>query len=303
VATSTSEFTAWTARVQARVEAALERLLPSDAIIPQRLHQAMRFAALGGGKRIRPLLVFAAGEAAAGDPLRADATRLEIVACALECIHAYSLVHDDLPSMDNDVLRRGKPTCHVEFDEATALLAGDSLQALAFQLLAEHSLADDPAVQLEMVKILALACGSRGMAGGQAIDLASVGQTLNLPELEYMHIHKTGALIRASVSLGMRCVGASEQLERLDQYAKCVGLAFQVVDDVLDQESSTVTLGKTAGKDAANNKPTYVSLLGLAGARALAEELRVEAQSALSSLGDRARRLSELADLIVLRKF
>jgi farnesyl diphosphate synthase len=303
VATSTSEFTAWTARVQARVEAALERLLPSDAIIPQRLHQAMRFAALGGGKRIRPLLVFAAGEAAAGDPLRADATRLEIVACALECIHAYSLVHDDLPSMDNDVLRRGKPTCHVEFDEATALLAGDSLQALAFQLLAEHSLADDPAVQLEMVKILALACGSRGMAGGQAIDLASVGQTLNLPELEYMHIHKTGALIRASVSLGMRCVGASEQLERLDQYAKCVGLAFQVVDDVLDQESSTVTLGKTAGKDAANNKPTYVSLLGLAGARALAEELRVEAQSALSSLGGRARRLSELADLIVLRKF
>lgn len=263
----------------------------------------MRFAVLGGGKRIRPLLVFAAGEAAAGDPLHADPMRLEILACAVECIHAYSLVHDDLPSMDNDVLRRGKPTCHVEFDEATALLAGDSLQALAFQLLAEHSLADDPAVQLEMVKILALACGSRGMAGGQAIDLASVGRNLNLPELEYMHIHKTGALIRASVSLGTRCVGASEQLERLDQYAKCVGLAFQVVDDVLDQESSTATLGKTAGKDAANNKPTYVSLLGLAGAKTLAEELRVEAQSAVSNLGSGARRLSELADLIVLRKF
>jgi len=265
----------------------------------------MRFAVLGGGKRIRPLLVFAAGEAAAGDPLRADATRLEVVACAVECIHAYSLVHDDLPSMDNDVLRRGKPTCHVEFDEATALLAGDSLQALAFELLAQHTLSDDPSVQLEMVKILALACGSRGMAGGQAIDLASVGRSLTLPELEYMHIHKTGALIRASVSLGTRCSSAlpSEQRDRLDQYAKCVGLAFQVVDDVLDQESSTATLGKTAGKDAANNKPTYVSVLGLAGAKALAEELRMEAQSALSGLGGGVRRLSELADLIVLRKF
>ncbi|MGB5081450.1 MAG: polyprenyl synthetase family protein [Burkholderiales bacterium] len=293
------------ARVQARVEAALERLLPSGRVAPPRLHEAMRFAVLGGGKRIRPLLVFAAGEAAAGDPQRADAARLEIVACAIECIHAYSLVHDDLPCMDDDVLRRGKPTCHVEFDEATALLAGDSLQALAFQLLAEHPLADDPAVQVEMVKILALACGSRGMAGGQAIDLASVGQTLTLPELEYMHIHKTGALIRASVSLGARCFGTppSGQLERFDQYAKCVGLAFQVVDDVLDQESSTATLGKTAGKDAADNKPTYVSLLGLARAKALAEELRLEAQSALSGLGGGVRRLSELADLIVLRKF
>ena len=293
------------ARVQARVEAALERPLPSERTAPQRLHQAMRFAALGGGKRIRPLLVFAAGEAAAGDPLRADVARLDIAACAVECIHAYSLVHDDLPSMDNDILRRGKPTCHVEFDEATALLAGDSLQALAFQLLAEHPLADDPVVQVEMVRILATACGSRGMAGGQAIDLASVGQALTLPELEYMHIHKTGALIRASVSLGTRCFSAipAEQLARLDQYAKCVGLAFQVVDDVLDQESSTATLGKTAGKDAADNKPTYVSLLGLARAKALAEELRVEAQTALSGLGEGAKRLSELADLIVLRKF
>ena len=291
--------------VQARVEAALERFLPSGKIAPQRLHDAMRYAVLGGGKRIRPLLVFAAGEVAAGESLRADPARLEVAGCAVECIHAYSLVHDDLPCMDNDVLRRGKPTCHVEFDEATALLVGDGLQALAFQLLAEHRLADDPAVQVEMVKILAVAIGSRGMAGGQAIDLASVGRALTLPELEHMHIHKTGALIRASVALGARCANAlaPEQLARLDHYANCVGLAFQVVDDVLDQESSTATLGKTAGKDAANNKPTYVSLLGLARARALAEELRKEAQAALAEMGGGARRLSQLADFIVLRKF
>jgi farnesyl diphosphate synthase len=291
--------------VQARVEAALERFLPSGKIAPQRLHDAMRYAVLGGGKRIRPLLVFAAGEVAAGESLRADPARLEVAGCAVECIHAYSLVHDDLPCMDNDVLRRGKPTCHVEFDEATALLVGDGLQALAFQLLAEHRLADDPAVQVEMVKILAVAIGSRGMAGGQAIDLASVGRALTLPELEHMHIHKTGALIRASVALGARCANAlaPEQLARLDHYANCVGLAFQVVDDVLDQESSTATLGKTAGKDAANNKPTYVSLLGLARAKALAEELRKEAQAALAEMPGGARRLSELADFIVLRKF
>jgi farnesyl diphosphate synthase len=291
--------------VQARIEAALERFLPSGEIAPQRLHDAMRYAVLGGGKRIRPLLVFAAGEAAAGESLRADPARLEVAGCAIECIHAYSLVHDDLPCMDNDVLRRGKPTCHVEFDEATALLVGDGLQSLAFQLLAEHRLADDPAVQVEMVKILAVAVGSRGMAGGQAIDLASVGQALTLPELEHMHIHKTGALIRASVALGARCANAlaPEQLVRLDHYANCVGLAFQVVDDVLDQESSTATLGKTAGKDAANNKPTYVSLLGLARARALAEELRKEAQASLAEMGGGARRLAELADFIVLRKF
>ena len=293
------------ARVQARTEATLERLLPSPSIAPQRLHQAMRYAVLGGGKRIRPLLAFAAGEAAAGDPQRADPARLEVLACALECIHAYSLVHDDLPCMDDDVLRRGKPACHVEYDEATALLVGDSLQAFAFQLLTEHRVCDDPSVQVEMLKILAVACGSRGMAGGQAIDLASVGQTLTVPELEYMHIHKTGALIRASIALGARSTGApaAAQLERLDHYAKCVGLAFQVVDDVLDQESSTATLGKTVGKDAANNKPTYVSVLGLARAKALAEELRRDAHDALSALGGAARRLTDLADFIVLRKF
>jgi farnesyl diphosphate synthase len=295
-----SDFSAWMGRVQARVESALERLLPAADIVPQRLHQAMRYAVLGGGKRVRPLLAFAAGDLVGADP-----ARVEVVACVVECIHAYSLTHDDLPCMDDDVLRRGKPTCHVAYDEATALLAGDSLQAFAFQLLTEHKLADDPARLVEMVRILAAACGSRGMAGGQAIDLASVGKTLSLPELEHMHIHKTGALIRAAVALGARCAEAlaPEELERLERYAKCVGLAFQVVDDVLDCEASTATLGKTAGKDAAANKPTYVSVLGADEARALAEELRAEAQEALSGFGTRARRLAELADFIVLRKF
>jgi farnesyl diphosphate synthase len=294
------QFTAWMGQVQGRVEAALGRLLPPGDIVPRRLHQAMRYAVLEGGKRVRPLLAFAAGEVSG-----AAAARLEVVACAVECIHSYSLVHDDLPSMDDDVLRRGKPTCHVEYDEPTALLVGDSLQSLAFQLLAEHRLADDPAVQLEMVRALAAASGSRGMAGGQAIDLASVGASLSLPELEHMHVHKTGALIRAAVVLGARCGRSLEaqQLRDLERYAKCVGLAFQVVDDVLDQEGSTATLGKTAGKDAAHNKPTYVSVLGSARARALAEELRVEAVSALHPFGTAARRLAELADFVVLRRF
>jgi farnesyl diphosphate synthase len=287
-------------QVQSRVEAALGRFLPSGDIVPQRLHQAMRYAVLEGGKRVRPLLAFAAGEVTGAEP-----ARLDVVACAVECIHSYSLVHDDLPCMDDDVLRRGKPTCHVEYDEATALLVGDSLQSLAFQLLAEHRLADDPAVQLEMVRALAAASGSRGMAGGQAIDLASVGRSLTLPELEHMHVHKTGALIRAAVTLGARCGRTlpEEQLRDLERYAKCVGLAFQVVDDVLDQEGSTATLGKTAGKDAAHNKPTYVSVLGGARARSLAEELRVEAVSALRPFGTASRRLAELADFIVLRQF
>ena len=282
------------------MESALQRLLPAPEIVPGRLHRAMRYAVLGGGKRVRPLLAFAAGELA-----RADAARIEIVAAAVEMIHAYSLVHDDLPCMDDDVLRRGKPTCHVEFDEATALLAGDALQPLAFQLLAENTIADSAEAQLGMIRILALASGSRGMAGGQAIDLASVGKTLSLPELELMHIHKTGALIRAATMLGARCGSglAAAEFERLERYAKTVGLAFQVVDDVLDCEASTATLGKTAGKDAAQAKPTYVSILGLARARALAEELRVEAQAALSPFDARAARLRELADFIVLRKF
>ena len=286
--------------VQARMETALQRFLPAPEIVPERLHRAMGYAVLGGGKRVRPLLAFAAGELAGSAP-----ARVEVVAAAIEMIHAYSLVHDDLPCMDNDVLRRGRPTCHVEFDEATALLAGDALQPLAFQILAENVVADDAGAQLEMLRMLAAASGSRGMAGGQAIDLASVGKTLSLPELEFMHIHKTGALIRAAVVLGARCGDGldAKQFERLERYAKTVGLAFQVVDDVLDCDASTATLGKTAGKDAAQAKPTYVSILGLARARALAEELRTEAHAALSTFGAAAQRLRELADFIVLRKF
>ncbi len=288
------------AGVQARVEQALERALPPGGDSPQRLHEAMRYAVLGGGKRVRPLLAFAAGEAVHAAPERLDA-----VACAVELLHAYSLVHDDLPCMDDDTLRRGKPTVHVEFDEATALLVGDSLQSLAFEVLAGQRLADDPAAQLEMVRAFAVASGTRGMAGGQAIDLAAVGKQLTPPELEFMHILKTGALIRASVMLGARCGEAlsAAELGRLDRYAKCVGLAFQVVDDVLDAAAPTATLGKTAGKDAARGKPTYVSVLGLARARELAEELRRDAHAALEGFGARAERLLDLADFIVLREF
>jgi farnesyl diphosphate synthase len=282
------------------MEAVLARVLPPAHVAPQRLHEAMRYAALEGGKRVRPLLTFAAGEVAA-----AAAERLESAAAAVELIHAYSLVHDDLPCMDNDVLRRGKPTVHVEYDEATALLVGDALQSLAFQLLAEHRLADAPATQLDMVKTLAVAAGSRGMAGGQQIDLASTGKALSVPELEVMHIHKTGALIRAAVLLGVACGAplAAGEREALDRYAKSVGLAFQVVDDVLDAEASTATLGKTAGKDSKQGKSTYVSALGIGDARRLAEELRGQAHDALARFGERAARLAQLADFIVLRKF
>lgn len=295
-----SDFQTWMYGVQNRMETALERLLPSPEILPGQLHEAMRYAVLGGGKRVRPLLAFAAGEWAEAAP-----ERLEIVSAAVECIHAYSLVHDDLPCMDNDVLRRGKPTCHVQYGEANALLVGDSLQSLAFLLLSDHTLTADPAAQVFMVRVLAVASGSRGMAGGQAIDLDSLGKSLTLPELESMHIHKTGALIRASVLLGALCGPKLDDAarEHLDRYAKCIGLAFQVVDDVLDATADTATLGKTAGKDAEQNKPTYVSLLGLARAREFAMELRAEAHLALSALPGNTRRLAELADFIVLRSF
>jgi farnesyl diphosphate synthase len=306
VTTPEPGFQAWMGGIQACMEAALARLLPAAAISPARLHAAMRYATLEGGKRVRPLLAFAAGELAG-----AEAARVEIAAAAIEMIHAYSLVHDDMPCMDDDVLRRGKPTVHVEYDEATALLVGDALQALAFELLAAHRLADNPAVQLEMVQLLASACGSRGMAGGQAIDLASTGRMLGLAELELMHIHKTGALIRAAVRIGAACGAplAPQAREALDHYAKCIGLAFQVVDDVLDANASTATLGKTAGKDAEQGKATYVSVLGVNRAREFAEELRAEAHHALAVLSTavgapaRTRRLAELADFIVLRKF
>ena len=294
------DFQTWASAHQSRFEDVLRRLLPQPDLAPQRLHEAMRYSVLDGGKRVRPLLAFAAGELAG-----ADAERVDIAAAAVELIHAYSLVHDDMPCMDNDVLRRNKPTCHVEYDEATALLVGDSLQSLAFQLLAEHKLNDDAARQLAMVKLLAAASGSRGMAGGQAIDLASVGRQLSLPELEFMHVHKTGALIRAAVLLGAQCGAALDngRLNRLDHFGKCVGLAFQVVDDVLDSEADTATLGKTAGKDAQQDKPTYVTLLGVQAARKMAKELHRAALDALTEFGDKAQRLRELADFIVLRKF
>jgi farnesyl diphosphate synthase len=281
------------------MESVLAEWLPAPRIAPQRLHEAMRYAVLGGGKRVRPLLAFAAGEVTGADP-----ERVQHAAAAVELIHAYSLVHDDMPAMDDDALRRGKPTVHVEFDEATALLVGDALQSLAFDILASQPLAADAAAQLKMVQLLAQAAGSRGMAGGQAIDLASVGKPLDLTELEFMHIHKTGALIRAAVLLGAHCGKASDAATAaLDHYAKCVGLAFQVVDDVLDAEATTATLGKTAGKDASNNKPTYVSLLGATRARELAQELRADAHAALDTLGVPAGRLRQLADFVVERTF
>jgi farnesyl diphosphate synthase len=295
---SAPDFPAWSRELASRMEAVLADLLPPPHLAPPRLHDAMRYATLGGGKRVRPMLVFAAGAVSGADP-----GRLEVAAAAVELIHAYSLVHDDLPCMDDDVLRRGKPTCHVEFDEATALLAGDAMQSLAFQLLAENPLADDPAVQLRLIQLFALACGSRGMAGGQAIDLAAVGKSLTLPELENMHIHKTGALIRASVLMGAQCGRALDEpsLNRLDRYAKCVGLAFQVVDDILDEESDSATLGKTPGKDREAGKPTYTSLLGIPGARNFAGELLADALDALSPFNSRADRLRQLADFIVNR--
>ncbi|HEY6093881.1 MAG TPA: farnesyl diphosphate synthase [Gallionellaceae bacterium] len=300
------DFQTWVSTHQRRFEEVLKQLLPQPELAPQRLHAAMRYSVLDGGKRVRPLLAFAAGELAG-----AAQARVDIAAAAVELIHAYSLVHDDMPCMDDDVLRRGKPTCHVEYDEATALLVGDSLQSLAFQLLSEHTLSDSPASQLHMVKLLAVASGSHGMAGGQAFDLDSVGKQLGLPELEFMHIHKTGALIRAAILLGAQC-GSDKgrgdaldaaQLAALDRYGKCVGLAFQVVDDVLDAEADTATLGKTAGKDADNDKPTYVTLLGAAQAKKMAAELHAEAMQSLAGFGERAQRLRELADFIVIRKY
>ena len=292
-------FQDWSRTVAVDMERALETLLPAAKSEPVRLHDAMRYATLGGGKRVRPMLAFAAGLISDADP-----ERLKIVAAAVEIIHAYSLAHDDLPCMDDDVLRRGKPTCHIEFDDATALLAGDALQALAFELMANYRLADSSETQLEMLQLFSRACGSHGMAGGQAIDLANVGKQITLPELEFMHILKTGALIRASVLLGAYCGKAlhDEQLAQLDRYARAVGLAFQVVDDILDCESNTEKLGKTAGKDQDANKPTYVSLMGLTPARQFADELLQDALDALSGFDGRAERLRQLAGFIVQRQ-
>lgn len=290
-------FTDWRSAVQSEMETVLHSLLPSTTQVPQRLHAAMHYAVLDGGKRVRPLLVFAAGEL-----FDADAVNMARAAAAVEMIHAYSLVHDDMPCMDDDDLRRGKPTVHKQFDEATALLVGDALQAQAFGVLANSPL--EATRKVTMLSTLAQAAGSRGMCGGQAIDLAAVGETLTLAELEQMHKLKTGALLQASVMLGAlagKTLLAAEAAA-LHAYADAIGLAFQVVDDILDATADSATLGKTAGKDAAHNKPTYVSLLGLDASLTMAEKLRQDAHSALLPFGDSAERLRELADLIVQRK-
>jgi len=282
-----------------RADAVLARMLPSADQPPQDLHQAMRYAVLGGGKRLRPILVYATGDALGAVPERLDAP-----AAAVEIIHAYSLVHDDLPAMDDDALRRGRPTCHVAFGEAAAILAGDALQALAFDVLARDSaLADAPALLVEMLRVLAAACGSQGMAGGQALDLAAVGHVLDAAELERMHVHKTGALIRASVRLGALATGCRDEstLAALETYGHCVGLAFQIRDDILDVEGSSATLGKTAGKDAADAKPTYPSILGMQGSRDRLAELTRNAIQSLHPFGDRMRELIALAHYVAGR--
>jgi farnesyl diphosphate synthase len=295
--TVSRSFDDWMKTVQSDVERVLGAYLPTESQIPARLHAAMRYAVLDGGKRVRPLLVFAAGEL-----FDADMDSVSRAAAAVEMIHAYSLVHDDMPCMDDDALRRGKPTVHVQYDEATALLVGDALQSQAFIVLSEGE--GDAAHKLQRVRLLAQASGSVGMCGGQAIDLTSVGVTLSLAELEQMHRLKTGALLRASVLLGALSgkLLSDEELTALDAYSSAIGLAFQVVDDVLDATADSATLGKTAGKDAADNKPTYVSILGLEQSKALAEKLCNDAHQAVKQFGDKARRLRELADLIVKRK-
>jgi farnesyl diphosphate synthase len=286
--------------LSARADDALARLLPGEAQPPVELHRAMRYAVLGGGKRLRPLLVYATGRA-----FGASLELLDSSAAAVEIIHAYSLVHDDLPAMDDDALRRGRPTCHVVFGEAMAILAGDALQALAFEVLAhDPALAVSAAVRLAMLRTLASACGSHGMAGGQAFDLAAVGKPLDAAELERMHVHKTGALIRASVHLGAlaaRCDDATT-LAALQEYGHAIGLAFQVRDDLLDIEANTDQLGKTAGKDAAADKPTYPSILGIGASRETLAALTARALHAIEPLGAAAADLRDLARFVAERR-
>jgi farnesyl diphosphate synthase len=286
-------FADWSRERRQRIEGVLERVLPRSDAAAARLAAAMRYATLGGGKRVRPLLVYAASEVTGADLEYADSR-----AAAVELIHAYSLIHDDLPCMDDDSLRRGKPTCHVAFDVATALLAGDALQSLAFAVLGDPRVHDDGAC-----RTLAEAAGHLGMAGGQQLDLDATGTALAGDSLAQLHMMKTGALIRAAVLLGARCGGAvtADEAGALTGYANAAGLAFQVVDDVLDVEGSSASLGKTAGKDAAQHKPTFVTLHGLAGAKERAKALRDDAHAALAPLGGRGRRLGEIADWIVLR--
>ena len=283
----------------ARADAALARVLPAEDHAPLELHRAMRYAVLGGGKRLRPVLVYATGEAFGAGPDLLDSS-----ACAVEIIHAYSLVHDDLPAMDDDALRRGRPTCHIVFGEAMAILAGDALQALAFEVLADDAhLRSDPRNQVEMLRTLAAACGAHGMAGGQAFDLAAVGKALTPAELERMHVYKTGALIRASVRLGALAAGCRDEatLDALERYGHAIGLAFQIRDDILDIEGDSATIGKTAGKDVADNKPTYPAILGMDGARAHLAELTQAACDAVAPLGRPFASLAALARFVAER--
>ncbi len=310
------QSTEWLNARARHVEIVLERMLPKEDVVPARLHQAMRYAVLGGGKRVRAALVYAAGYACAGQQAGVQARMfdspqhaaqntqlnhaLDLAASSVELVHAYSLVHDDLPCMDDDTLRRGKPTLHVQFDEATALLAGDALQPLAFDWLAQMPV--DAKLIVQATQVLARAAGSLGMAGGQAIDLESVGKTLTRDALQCMHVLKTGALLSASVTLGGLAAAMTPlQKQSLDAYASAMGLAFQVVDDVLDVTADTAQLGKTPGKDAAANKPTYVSLMGLDGAQAFAHQLHAQALKAVEPFGQSADLLTVLADFIVLR--
>jgi farnesyl diphosphate synthase len=295
-----ASFDDWMRSRLALFERAAEEALPPAERIPARLHQAMRYAALGGGKRVRPLLAYAAAELAGAAEGQPPSPGAHSVALAVEFVHVYSLIHDDLPCMDDDVLRRGKPTVHVAFDEATAMLAGDALQAEAFRVLADAPLAAE--LRARLVSMLAHAASTEGMCGGQAIDLAAVGQQLPLDELERMHRMKTGALLAAAVRMGAAAAGAdAPTAAAAGAYGRALGLAFQIVDDVLDVEGTAETLGKTAGKDALENKPTYVSVLGLDAAKARAAQLHREALAALERLDARARRLRELADFIVGR--
>ncbi len=283
----------------ARADQALTRSLPPEDSSPVELHRAMHYAVLGGGKRLRPLLVYAAGHA-----FGESGSRLDAPACAVELIHAYSLVHDDLPAMDDDALRRGRPTCHIVFGEAMAILAGDALQALAFELLAQDvDQGVSPTRCVEMLRVLGRACGAEGMAGGQALDLAAVGRRLSLDELENMHACKTGALIRASVRLGALASDAPDDaLEALDRYAHAVGLAFQVRDDILDVEGESSVIGKTAGKDAAADKPTFPSIIGMDASREHLARLTADALDAIAPLGERGALLEELARYAAARQ-
>jgi len=300
IVSSDQEFLDFLRFSQHRVENALQTYLPNTSKAPSRLHEAMRYSTLGSGKRIRPMLVYATGQA-----LGITLDKLNAPACAVELIHAYSLVHDDLPAMDDDDLRRGKETCHVKFDEATAILTGDALQTLAFQILSKDTSGQFSAEsKIKMIEQLAFASGSRGMCGGQSMDLDAVGQDIDLVHLELMQIHKTGALIRASVNLGAlsNSETSTDEAKRLDHYAKCIGLAFQIKDDILDVEGDPMMIGKTRGKDAKNEKPTYPSLMGLDGAKEKAELLRQDALDQLSIFDHAAAPLRGLAEYIVSRK-